>query len=88
MKKQLFFGGLLAAALAGLPGVSLAGDIASIQPIGFSADGKVFAFQEFGLKEGSNVPYSTRAIPRAPTTENDHDEPSPPYLRGQGKDSV
>ena len=44
--------------LAGLPGVSLAGDIASIQPIGFSADGKVFAFQEFGLKEGSNIPYS------------------------------
>ncbi|KEC73242.1 UNVERIFIED_ORG: putative secreted protein [Rhizobium esperanzae] len=58
MKKQLFIGGLLAAALAGLPGASLAGDIASIQPIGFSADGKVFAFQEFGIKEGSNVPYS------------------------------
>ena len=58
MKKQLFIGGLLAAALAGLPGISLAGDIASIQPIGFSADGKVFAFQEFGIEEGSNAPYS------------------------------
>ena len=58
MKKGLIFGGMLAAALAGLPGTSLAGDIASIQPIGFSADGKVFAFQEFGIEEGANTPYS------------------------------
>ncbi|MFS2178512.1 DUF2259 domain-containing protein [Rhizobium pisi] len=58
MRKLLMMGGMLAAALAGLPGMSLAGDIASIQPIGFSADGKVFAFQEFGIKESGNVPYS------------------------------
>ncbi|ARO24256.1 DUF2259 domain-containing protein [Rhizobium sp. S9] len=58
MKKCLIIGGMLAAALAGLPGLSLAGDIASIQPIGFSADGKIFAFQEFGIKESGSVPYS------------------------------
>ncbi|MFL5013663.1 DUF2259 domain-containing protein [Rhizobium sp.] len=56
MKKRLIIGGIIAAALAGLPGLSLAGDIANIQPIGFSADGKVFGFQEFGIKQ--SVPYS------------------------------
>ncbi|MBX4996560.1 DUF2259 domain-containing protein [Rhizobium lentis] len=58
MKKRLIIGGMLAAAFAGLPGILLAGDIASIQPIGFSADGKVFAFQEFGIKESDKAPYS------------------------------
>ncbi|PDS67725.1 hypothetical protein CO653_05525 [Rhizobium anhuiense] len=58
MRKRLIMGGMLAAALAGLPGLSLAGDIANIQPIGFSADGKVFGFQEFGIKEEGRVPYS------------------------------
>ncbi|EJZ21736.1 DUF2259 domain-containing protein [Rhizobium sp. Pop5] len=58
MKKSLIIAGMLVAALAGLPGISLAGDIASVQPIGFSADGKVFAFQEFGIKEDGNLPYS------------------------------
>ncbi|MBY5365629.1 DUF2259 domain-containing protein [Rhizobium leguminosarum] len=56
MKKRLIIGGIIAAAFAGLPGLSLAGDIANIQPIGFSADGKVFGFQEFGIKQ--SVPYS------------------------------
>lgn len=58
MRKHLIIGGMLAAAFAGLPGLSLAGDIASIQPIGFSADGKVFGFQEFGIKEEGDLPYS------------------------------
>ncbi|ANM10770.1 MULTISPECIES: DUF2259 domain-containing protein [unclassified Rhizobium] len=58
MIKRLIIGGMLAAALAGLPGLSLAGDIANIQPIGFSADGKVFGFQEFGIKEEGGAPYS------------------------------
>lgn len=35
MKKRLIIGGIIAAAFAGLPGLSLAGDIANIQPIGF-----------------------------------------------------
>ncbi|MGO7169095.1 DUF2259 domain-containing protein [Rhizobium leguminosarum] len=58
MNKRLIIGGMLAAAFAGLPGPSLAGDIANIQPIGFSADGKVFGFQEFGIEESGNLPYS------------------------------
>ncbi|NKL00495.1 DUF2259 domain-containing protein [Rhizobium leguminosarum bv. viciae] len=58
MNKRLIIGGMLAAAFAGLPGLSLAGDIANIQPIGFSADGKVFGFQEFGIEESGKLPYS------------------------------
>ncbi|MBA5804306.1 DUF2259 domain-containing protein [Rhizobium changzhiense] len=58
MKKRLIIGGMLAVAFASLPGLSLAGDIANIQPIGFSADGKVFGFQEFGIEESGNLPYS------------------------------
>ncbi|MGO6739898.1 DUF2259 domain-containing protein [Rhizobium ruizarguesonis] len=57
MNKRLIIGGMLAAAFA-VPGLSLAGDIANIQPIGFSADGKVFGFQEFGIEESGNLPYS------------------------------
>ncbi|MBY3054078.1 DUF2259 domain-containing protein [Rhizobium laguerreae] len=58
MNKRLIIGGMLAVAFAALPGMSLAGDIANIQPIGFSADGKVFGFQEFGIEESGNLPYS------------------------------
>ncbi|MBY5589303.1 DUF2259 domain-containing protein [Rhizobium leguminosarum] len=58
MNKRLIIGGMLALVFAGLPGLSLAGDIANIQPIGFSADGKVFGFQEFGIEESGNLPYS------------------------------
>lgn len=36
-----------------------AGDIASFQSIGFSADGSVFAFEEYGVEDGSGFPYST-----------------------------
>ena len=35
-----------------------AGDFASFQPIGFSADGSVFAFEEYGVQDGSGFPYS------------------------------
>jgi predicted secreted protein len=58
MNMNVVGGGILAAILAGLPGISFAGDIANIQPIGFSADGKVFAFQEFGQRDEDAVPYS------------------------------
>jgi predicted secreted protein len=36
-----------------------AGDFASFQPLGFSPDGKVFAFEEFGVEDGSGFPYSS-----------------------------
>lgn len=53
--------GLAATLLLALSGVSpaLAGDIASIQTIGFSPDAKVFAFEEYGVQDGSGFPYST-----------------------------
>ena len=35
-----------------------AGDFSTFQPLGFSADGKVFAFEEFGIQDGSGFPYS------------------------------
>jgi len=46
-----------------------AGDIANMQPVGFSADGKVFAFQEFGMKDGK-VPYSNTYFIDTGTGEN------------------
>lgn len=44
------------ASLLSLP--AFAGDIANVRPIGFSADGTVFAFEEFGIQDGSNTAYS------------------------------
>ncbi len=35
-----------------------AADIASIQPIGFSADGQTFAYEEYGIQDGSGFPYA------------------------------
>ncbi|WP_113479912.1 DUF2259 domain-containing protein [Rhizobiales bacterium] len=48
---------LLGAAAAAAP--ASAGDYAALQPIGFSADGNVFAFEEYGVQDGSGFPYST-----------------------------
>jgi predicted secreted protein len=38
---------------------TLAGDRALIEYLGFSADGRYFAFEEFGVQDGSGFPYST-----------------------------
>ena len=39
---------------------SLAGDVAELEILGFSDDGSVFAFEEFGVLDGSGFPYSNR----------------------------
>lgn len=52
---------LLAASL-GLALPVLAGDHALFQPIGFSADGRYFAFEEYGVQDGSGFPYSNTYI--------------------------
>ncbi|MDR6818817.1 putative secreted protein [Neorhizobium sp. 2083] len=39
-------------------GSTSAADIASVRPIGFSADGAVFAFEEYGIQDGSGFPYA------------------------------
>lgn len=50
-----------------LAGVSLfaayaahAGDAAELNVLGFSADGKLFAFEEFGIQDGSGFAYANR----------------------------
>jgi predicted secreted protein len=51
--------GLLAAALAMmLPATAFAGDAADREIIGFSPDAGVFAFEEYGVEDGSGFPYS------------------------------
>src|SRR5690606_23869442 len=39
---------------------SLAGDTAQLQILGFSADGRIFAFEEYGVQDGSGFPYANR----------------------------
>jgi predicted secreted protein len=51
--------GLVLAAAAFAAPVAVAGDYAALQPIGFSSDGNVFAFEEYGVQDGSGFPYST-----------------------------
>jgi len=47
------------AAAAGLSAhMAAAGDFATFTPLGFSDDGGVFAFEEFGVEDGSGFPYS------------------------------
>jgi predicted secreted protein len=49
-----------AAILATLLGVApaAAADSAEALPIGFSPDGRIFAFEQFGIQDGSGFPYS------------------------------
>ncbi len=47
----------LAAALA-LASPALAGDSARLNALGFSPDGAIFAFEQFGVQDGSGFPYS------------------------------
>ena len=50
----------LAGWLALLGASARAGDTASIEILGFTADGRVFAFEEYGVQDGSGFPYSHR----------------------------
>jgi predicted secreted protein len=47
----------LATCLAATASAS-AGDFSTFQSLGFSPDGKVYAFEEFGIQDGSGFPYS------------------------------
>ncbi|MCR4266264.1 DUF2259 domain-containing protein [Nitratireductor sp. ZSWI3] len=54
---------LRAAALAALfliPAEGRAGDAATAEILGFSADGGIFAFEEYGVQDGSGFPYANR----------------------------
>ena len=39
---------------------ALAGDAATLEILGFSADGGIFAFEEHGVQDGSGFPYANR----------------------------
>lgn len=52
------FFALLAMILSGIP--SHAAEFSEFRPIGFSADGAVFAFEEFGVQDGSGFPFANR----------------------------
>ncbi|MFI5411351.1 DUF2259 domain-containing protein [Kaistia sp. UC242_56] len=47
-----------AGVLAGAPALAMAGDFAERSILGFSPDGSRFAFEEFGIQDGSGFPYS------------------------------
>jgi predicted secreted protein len=49
-------GAIAALALAG--SAALAGDYAELEALGFSPDGRTFAFEEYGVQDGSGFPYS------------------------------
>ena len=49
-------GAILASLLAAT--AASAGDFSAFQSLGFSPDGKVYAFEEFGVQDGSGFPYS------------------------------
>lgn len=44
----------------GLPATAIGGDAASVDILGFSSDGRVFAFEEYGVQDGSGFPYANR----------------------------
>ncbi|SDU22828.1 DUF2259 domain-containing protein [Stappia sp. ES.058] len=49
---------LAALALVALPLAATAGDFAQADVLGFSKDGSHFAFEEYGIQDGSGFPYS------------------------------
>lgn len=49
----------LLASLVSMPPAA-AGDAAQLEILGFSADGGVFAFEEYGIQDGSGFPYANR----------------------------
>lgn len=58
-------GVLALALLAATPAV--AGDLAYIDYLGYSADGRYFAFEEYGIQDGSGFPFSNIFVVDLPT---------------------
>ncbi len=56
MRYVTFAGAIIAAGLA--CGSAAAGDYADLEILGFSPDGRSFAFEEYGVQDGSGFPYS------------------------------
>jgi predicted secreted protein len=73
-------------ALLGSVALASAGDYADREIIGFSPDGAIFAFEEFGVEDGSGFPYSNifvidvaadNWVPGSPVRLRDEDESRP-----------
>ncbi|MDQ0999395.1 putative secreted protein [Phyllobacterium ifriqiyense] len=50
----------LLAVMVTMPNLAQAGDAAKLDIIGFSKDGGIFAFEEYGIQDGSGFPYTNR----------------------------
>lgn len=59
MRNLALFAVCLLAQLATLAAAH-AGDVAELEILGFSRDGGVFAFEEYGVQDGSGFPYANR----------------------------
>lgn len=59
MRTLVLFAVCLLAQLATLVDVR-AGDVAELEILGFTKDGGVFAFEEYGVQDGSGFPYANR----------------------------
>lgn len=81
MNRALVSGLLAATAICAQP--VFASDYAAFQPIGFSADGTVFAFEEYGIQDGSGSAYSTIYVI---DTRNDSFLPGSPVRAGGGEE--
>jgi predicted secreted protein len=55
---RIFFLAALAPLL--IAGTASAGDVAQLEILGFNKDGSVFAFEEYGVQDGSGFPYANR----------------------------
>lgn len=85
----------LSALLAGAPpAAGLAGDMASLNVLGYSRDGKVFAFEEYGIFDGSGGAYSTiyfididpdRFLPATPVRSLVHEEGQLARIRAESR---
>jgi predicted secreted protein len=53
---------LVAASIAFLAWLApaIAGDVAGVNVLGFTPDGRIFAFEEYGVQDGSGFPYAHR----------------------------
>jgi len=60
---------LSAVVLAALPAAAAAGDQANREIIGFSPEGGTFAFEEYGVEDGSGFPYSNIYVIETDTDE-------------------
>jgi predicted secreted protein len=87
-------GSLIGLAALALGGQAIAGDTASLNVLGYSSDGKVFAFEEYGISDGSGFPYSNiffidiekdAFLPGTPIRTRVDDELPLPKVRGMSR---